>query len=34
MVVLLADVFLGEPMTRLKVLAIVMAFVGTVIIFY
>jgi drug/metabolite transporter (DMT)-like permease len=34
LVVVLAAVFLGEPMTRLKFLAVFMAFVGTVIVFY
>jgi drug/metabolite transporter (DMT)-like permease len=34
MVVLMAAAFLGEPMTRVKVLAVVMAFLGTVVVFY
>jgi drug/metabolite transporter (DMT)-like permease len=34
MVVVMAAVFLGEPMTRVKVFAVVMAFFGTVVVFY
>jgi drug/metabolite transporter (DMT)-like permease len=34
MVVLMAAVFLGERMTGVKVLAMLMAFLGTVVIFY
>jgi drug/metabolite transporter (DMT)-like permease len=34
MVVVMAAIFLGEPMTRVKVLAVVMAFLGTVVVFY
>jgi drug/metabolite transporter (DMT)-like permease len=34
LVVVLAAIFLKEPMTRLKAVAVVMAFVGTVIVFY
>jgi drug/metabolite transporter (DMT)-like permease len=33
-VVLMAAVFLGEPMTRVKLVAVIMAFLGTVVMFY